>query len=122
MDDALLDAVTLFNDARFAEFQDAVEAMISATRAPSERRFYALLDDLSEALLQLSDGDLEDAEGMITAAVGKLADFVPRFRSLNIEALRDDFHQVLVDLRAARAGRKAEWAPTRLPRLRALPE
>ena len=114
--------MVLFNDGRFAEFQDAVEGMISATRAASERRFYALLDDLSEALLQLSDGDLEDAEIMIAGALGKLDAFVPRFRGLNLESLRDDFRRILVELREARAGHKAEWAPSRLPRLRVLPE
>jgi hypothetical protein len=122
VDDALRGAVTLFNDGHFAQFQDAVEGMISATRAPSERRFYALLDTLSEALLQLSDGDLVDAEGMIADALGKLAEFVPRFRGLNLEAFRDDFHRVLVELREARAGHRADWAPSRLPRLRVLPE
>jgi len=122
VDDALRHAATLFNLGRFAEFQDAVEAMISTTRAPSERRFYALLDDLAEAMLQLSDGDFADAEAMIAQALRTLDGFVPRFRGLNLEALRDDFHRVLVELRDARSGRKAEWAPSKLPRLRALPE
>jgi len=122
VDDALRHAATLFNQGRFADFQDAVEAMISATRAPSERRFYALLDDLAESLLQLSDGDLGDAEAMISVALRTLDGFVPRFRGLNLEALRDDFRHLLVELRDARSGKKAEWAPSKLPRLRALPE
>jgi hypothetical protein len=122
VDDALRDAVALFNEGQFARFQDAVEAMISTTRAVSERRFYALLDGLSEALLRLSDGDLADAEGMIADSLGKIGEFVPRFRGLNVEALRDDFHQVLVELREGRTRERADWAPSRLPRLRFLPE
>jgi len=120
VDDPLRAAVALFNEGRFAEFQDALEGMVSGTRAVSERQFYVVLDDLAEALLQLSDGDLADAETMIASALRKLDGFVPRFRDLNIEALRDDFRRVLVELRDTRAGRKAEWAPSRLPRLRIL--
>ena len=56
-------AVELFNSGRFAEFQDALDSMTSSTRASSERQFYTLLKNVAEALLQLSDGDVEDAEG-----------------------------------------------------------
>lgn len=121
MDDKLRAAVALFNDGAFSEFQDALEAMTSGTRAASERQFYTLMDNLAEALLQFSDGDLADAEEMIAASLRKLDDFMPRFRGLNIEALRDDFRRVLVEIRDARAG-KREKAPSKLPRLRPLPE
>jgi hypothetical protein len=121
MDDKLKRAVALFNDGSFSEFQDALESMTSDTRATSERQFYTLMDNLAEALLQLSDGDLADAEEMIAASLRKLDEFMPRFRGLNIEALRDDFRRVLVGIRDARAG-KAEAAPSKMPRLRALPE
>ena len=122
MDDALRDAVELFNSGRFSEFQDAMEKVSSATRAPSERHFYALLGHMAESLLQLSDGDIADAEAMIGQSLRKLDEFMPRFRGLNVEGLRDDFRNVLVELREVRAGRKEEWAPSRLPRLRVLPE
>lgn len=122
MDESLGAAVDLFNNGRFDEFQDALEAMTSKTRAASERQFYTVLNNLAEALLQLSDGDVEDAEGMIAASLRKLEDFVPRFRGLNVEALREDFRRTLVELREVRAGRKLELAPSKLPRLRALPE
>ena len=56
MDEKLRAAVDLFNDGRFSDFQDAMEALTSTTRAASERQFYTLLNKLSEALLQLSDG------------------------------------------------------------------
>jgi len=115
-------AVELFNDGRFAEFQDALEGLTSATRAPSERQFYTLLDHLAEALLQLSDGDLEDAETLISSGLRKLDEFVPRFRGLNVAALRDDFQRVLGELRDVKAGKKLDLAPSRLPRLRVLPE
>jgi hypothetical protein len=120
--ESLRAAVELFNDGRFAEFQDALEGLTSATRAPSERQFYTLLDHLAEALLQLSDGDLEDAEALISGGLRKLDEFVPRFRGLNVAALRDDFQRVLGELRDVRAGRKADPAPSRLPRLRVMPE
>jgi hypothetical protein len=122
VDDKLRTAVELFNDGRFSEFQDAMEALTSTTRAASERQFYALLNNLAEALLQLSDGDVQDAEEMVAAALRKLDDFVPRFRGLNVEALREDFRRVVVELREVRAGRKVDAAPSRLPRLRILPE
>jgi len=122
VDEALREAVELFNSGRFSEFQDAMEKVSSATRAPSERHFYALLGNLAESLLQLSDGDLADAEAMIGQALRKLDEFLPRFRGLNVEGLRDDFRNVIVELREVRAGRKTEWAPSRLPRLRVLPE
>jgi hypothetical protein len=122
MDDDLRAAVDLFNEGHFSEFQDALGAVASRTRASSERQFYALLDKLAEALLQLSDGDVQDAEAMIAASLRKLDEFVPRFRGLNIEALREDFRRVLVELRDSSAGRREEIAPSRLPRLRALPE
>ena len=89
---------------------------------PGERQFYTLLNKLSEALLQLSDGDVQDAEEIVAASLRKLDDFVPRFRGLNVEALREDFRRVVVELREVRAGRKADAAPSRLPRLRILPE
>lgn len=122
MDEGLRVAVELFNDGRFSEFQDALQAMTSGTRAASERQFYTLLGNLAEALLQLSDGDVADAEEMISASLRKLDEFMPRFRGLNIETLREDFRRVLVELREVRAGRKTEFAPSKLPRLRVLPE
>jgi hypothetical protein len=120
MDDPLRQAVHLFNEGEFSEFQDALEGLTSHTRASSERQFYSLLDNLAEAMLQLGDGDLADAEQMIADALRKMDEFVPRFRGLNVEALRDDFRRVLMELRDAREGKRAEAAPSRLPRLRIL--
>jgi hypothetical protein len=115
-------AVDLFNSGRFAEFQDALDAMTSSTRASSERQFYTLLKNVAEALLQLSDGDVEDAETMVHSALRKLDEFMPRFRGLNVAELREDMQRLLGELRETRAGRRAEPAPSRLPRLRVLPE
>src|SRR6185436_20714075 len=61
VDENLRNAVELFNAGRFSEFQDALEALTSTTRATSERQFYAVMDNLAEALLQVSDGDAADA-------------------------------------------------------------
>jgi hypothetical protein len=122
MDETLKSAVDLFNAGRFSEFQDALGVVAAETRAPSERHFYAVLDQLAEALLQLSDGDVADAEAMVGSGLRKLDEFVPRCRGLNVEALREDFRRVIVELREVRAGRKTEFAPSRLPRLRVLPE
>jgi len=122
MDDALRDAVALFNGGRFTEFQDALEKVAGTTRAPSERQFYTSLSRLAEALHQLSVGDLEDAEALLGPALRKLDEFVPRFRGLNTEAVREDFRRVVTELREVRAGRKAEMEVARLPRLRFLPE
>lgn len=118
----LLKAVELFNSGRFAEFQDALDGMTSSTRASSERQFYTLLKNVAEALLQLSDGDEQDAEGMLGAALRKMDEFMPRFRGLNVAALREDMQRLLGELRESRAGKRAEPAPSRLPRLRVLPE
>jgi hypothetical protein len=120
MDDPLAQAVQLFNDGRYSEFQDALDGLTSSTRASSERGFYSLLDNLAEAMLQLGDGDLLDAEQMISDALRKLDEFVPRFRGLNVEALRDDYRRVLVELRDSREGRRPDPAPSRMPRLRVL--
>lgn len=122
MDESLKAAVVLFNEARFSEFQDAMEAMTSGTRAASERQFYKLLNNLAEALLQWSDGDVADAEAMISASLRKLEEFVPRFRGLNLEALREDLQRVIGELREAKSGRREDLAPSKLPRLRVLPE
>jgi hypothetical protein len=121
VNDALQRAVELFNNARFAEFQDALDAMTSDTRAASERQFYVVLKNVAEALLQLSDGDLADAEAMLGAALRRLEEFVPRFRGLNIAALAEDLQRLIGEIREMRAGRKEDHAPTRLPRLRVLP-
>ena len=121
MDEGLRDAVEMFNTGRFSEFQDAMEKVSSATRAVSERHFYALLGNLAEALLQLSDGDLADAEGMIAQALRKLDEFLPRYRDINVTALRDEFRSVLLEVREAEAGRRPESVPSRLPRLRVVP-
>jgi hypothetical protein len=118
----LLRAVELFNSGRFAEFQDALDGMTSSTRASSERQFYTLLKNVAEALLQLSDGDEQVAEGMLGAALRKMDEFMPRFRGLNVAALREDMQRLLGELRESRAGQRAEPAPSRLPRLRVLPE
>ena len=122
MHEALLKAVELFNNGRFAEFQDALDGMTSSTRASSERQFYTLLKNVAEALLQLSDGDVADAEAMVHSALRKLEEFMPRFRGLNVAALREDMQRLLGELRESQAGRRAEIAPSRLPRLRVLPE
>ena len=121
MNDALLRAVELFNNARFAEFQDALDSMTSVTRATSERQFYVVLKNVAEALLQLSDGDLADAEAMLATALRRLDEFLPRFRGLNIAALAEDLQRLMGEIRDMRAGRKEDHAPTRLPRLRVLP-
>src|SRR5207245_227250 len=95
--------------------------MTSSTRASSERQFYTLLKNVAEALLQLSDGDVADAEAMVHSALRKLEEFMPRFRGLNVAALREDMQRLLGELRESQAGRRAEIAPSRLPRLRVLP-
>ena len=120
--EALLKAVELFNSGRFAEFQDVLDGMTSSTRASSERQFYTLLKNVAEALLQLSDGDVADAEQMVGSALRKMDEFMPRFRGLNVAALREDMQRLLGELRESRAGRREEPAPSRLPRLRVLPE
>lgn len=122
MDEALRSAVALFNSGRYADFQNALEAFTSATRAASERRFYTLLNNVSEGLLRLSDGDTREAEEMIAEALRKLDPFRPRFRGLNVDDFRDDLQRLLAEIRDVREGRRQEPAPSRLPRLRALPE
>jgi hypothetical protein len=120
MDEAFRAAVALFNDGRYAEFQDALEALVSSTRAASERQFYALLDNLAESLLQLSDGDVAEAEDILGQALRKLDQFVPRFREVNVAALRDDFRSLLLELRGMKGEPEMELAPSRLPRIRVL--
>ena len=122
MDEALREAVQLFNNGRYAEFQNALESFISNTRAASERRFYTLLNNVSEGLLRLSDGDAREAEELIAQALRKLDPFRPRFRGLNLDDFRDDLQRLLVEIRVVREGRRADPAPSRLPRLRVLPE
>jgi hypothetical protein len=121
MDAPLRNAVTLFNQQRFVEFQDALEAVAGATRAPSERQFYTVLSTLAEALHQVSNHELQKAEETLGPALRKLDEFVPRFRGLNVEALREDFQRALTEVREVRAGRKPELDPKHLPRLRILP-
>jgi predicted ATPase len=122
VNEALFRAVEMFNLGRYAEFQDALDGMTSSTRASSERQFYTVLKNVAEALLQLSDGDLADAEAMLAVALRRLEEFVPRYRALNVAALAEDLQKLVGEIRDARAGRREEHAPTRLPRLRALPE
>jgi len=121
MDEAFEKAIRLFNDGRFSEFQDLVETFTSGTRAPSERTFYTVLKNLAEALIQLGDGDLGETTQLLTAALRKLDDFLPRYRDINVTALRDEFRTVLLDVREAQEGRRRESVPARLPRLRVLP-
>ncbi len=120
MDEAFRAAIALFNDGRYAEFQDALEALISSTRAVSDRQFFAVLDNLAESLLQLSDGDADEAEDILNLALRKLDEFVPRFRGINVEALREDFRRLMMELRQKRGEPEADLAPARLPRLRIL--
>jgi hypothetical protein len=122
VDETLSRAVALFNDGRYAEFQTAIEGVSSGTRAASERRFYTLLDKLAEGLLRLSDGSAEEAERLVADALRTLDPFRPRFRGLNVDAFREDLQRLVTEIRDGRAGRRAEIAPSRLPRLRALPE
>ncbi len=122
VDDSLRNAVSLFNAGRYAEFQNALEALTSGTRAASERRFYTLLNNVSEGLLRLSDADLRDAEELVADALRKLDPFRPRFRGLNVDEFREDLQRLLAEVRDAREGRREELAPSRLPRLRILPE
>jgi hypothetical protein len=122
MDASLRHAVALFNQQRFVEFQDALEGVAGATRAPSERQFYKILSTLAEALHQVSNHDLQKAEETLGPALRRLDEFVPRFRGLNVEALREDFQRALTEVREVRAGKKTELDPKHLPRLRVLPE
>lgn len=118
VNEALLKAVELFNNGRFAEFQDALDSMTSGTRASSERQFYTVLKNVAEGLLQLGDGDVADAEALLRSAHRRLEEFLPRFRGLNVASLREDLQHVVGELRAE--GRQ-DKAPSRLPRLRVLP-
>jgi hypothetical protein len=122
VDESLRAAVILFNHGRFVEFQDALEGVAGSTRAPSERQFYRSLSLLAEALHQLSNHELDKAEQTLGRFLRKLDEFVPRFRGLNVEALRDETSRTMVEIREVRAGRKPEFDPKHLPRLRALPE
>jgi hypothetical protein len=122
VDESLRSAVTLFNNGRYAEFQNALESFTSRTRAASERRFYTLLNNVSEGMLRLSDGDLRDAEELVADGLRKLDPFRPRFRGLNVDDFRDDLQRLLAEIRDVREGRRVELAPSRLPRLRVLPE
>ena len=121
LDDPLRHAIQLFNEGRFPEFQDALEAFTSTTRAPSERAFYTLLKNLAESLIQLGDGDLAETEQIVTAALRKLDEFLPRYREINVVALRDDLRTLLLEVRDAREGKRSRDVPPRLPRLRVLP-
>jgi hypothetical protein len=121
MDEALEKAIRLFNDGHFSEFQDLVETFTSGTRSPSERTFYTVLKNLAEALIQLGDGDLGETLQILTAALRKLDEFVPRYREINVAALRDEFRALLLEVREAQEGRRTESVPSRLPRLRVLP-
>ncbi len=122
MNESLRAAVTLFNHGRFVEFQDALEGVAGSTRAPSERQFYRSLSLLAEALHQLSNHELDKAEQTLGRFLRKLDEFLPRFRGLNVEALRDETSRTMVEIREVRAGRKTEFDPKHLPRLRVLPE
>jgi hypothetical protein len=122
VDDSLQGAVVLFNAGRYAEFQNALESFTSGTRAASERRFYTLLNNVSEGLLRLSDGSAREAEELIAQALGKLDPFRPRFRGLNLDDFRDDLQRLLAEIRDVREGRRTDLAPSKLPRLRVLPE
>jgi hypothetical protein len=122
VDEALRAAVALFNDAHFSEFQDAIDAVAGSTKARSERQFYTLLNQTAEALLQLSDGDLADAAAMASECLRKLEEFLPRFRGINTDALREDLQRLLTDVRESKEGKRKEWAPSRLPRIRVMPE
>jgi hypothetical protein len=119
MDDDLRAAVELFNTGRYDQFQDALENMISSTRAASERQFLALLDNLAESLVQLGDADHADAEALLGPALRRLEEFLPRFRGINVAALKQDFEQLLGEVRQMREF--GERAPTKLPRIRILP-
>jgi hypothetical protein len=122
MDEGLRKAVELFNTAHFTEFQDSLEGISARTRAASELHFYTLLGHLAEGLHQIGNAQFESAEATLTPALRKLEAYIPRFRGLNIEALREDLLHVLNALREIRAGHRTELGLSRLPRLRALPE
>jgi hypothetical protein len=121
MDEELGAAVALFNQQKFTEFQDALEAIAATTRAPSERQFYASLTLLAEALHQLGNDELGAADATLGLVLRRLEEFLPRFRGLNVEALREDARRTLLEIREVREGRKPEFDPRRLPRLRVLP-
>ena len=68
-------AVELFNNGRFAEFQDALEGLhLGHPRRLRAAVLHAAQERLAEALLQLSDGDAQDAEEMIAHRLRKLDD------------------------------------------------
>jgi hypothetical protein len=122
VDESLRAAVVLFNNARFVEFQDTLEGVAVPTRAPSERQFYRILSLLAEGLHQLSNHELDKAEEALGRFLRKVDGYVPRFRGLNVESLREEVRRTVVEIRDLRAGKKAEFDPKHLPRLRVLPE
>ena len=122
MDESLRAAVEMFNAGHFTEFQDQLETLVARTRAASERQFYTLLRHFAEALHQTGNAQFESAEALLVPALRKLEEYVPRFRGLNVESLREDLLVVATELREVRSGRKAEFRVPRLPRLRVLAE
>jgi hypothetical protein len=120
VDEDLRAAIELFNNGRYDQFEDALERMISGTRAASERSFYAVLDNLAEGIVQIGDADHADAEAIIGPALRRLDEYLPRFRGIDVAALKQDFERLLGEVRAMRE--KGEGtAPSRLPRIRILP-
>jgi hypothetical protein len=96
-------AIELFNEGRFSDFQDAVESFTSTTRA-SERAFYRAQEP-GRGAHPARRRDLGETEQMVTAALRKLDQFLPRYRGINVVALRDDFRTLLLAVReSARAG------------------
>jgi hypothetical protein len=122
MDDALREAVLLFNHGRFVEFQDALEGVSTATRAASERQFYVCLSGLAEGLRQLGNGDLAKAEVSLAGALRKLEPFLPRFRGIGVQALVDDLRKAIGEIQSLRAEGRKQFDPRFLPRLRVMPE
>jgi len=69
---------------------------------------------------QIGQREVRGAEALLQPASGKLEDYVPRFRGLHVESLREDFQLVMKALREARAAGRSERtsrasAPARLP-------
>lgn len=119
VDENLRAAIELFNNGRYDQFQDAMMKLMAGTRASSERQFYGVLDKLAESLVQLGDADHADAEALLGPALRRLDEFLPRFRGINVAALKHDFEQLLLEVRDIRL--TEERAPSRVPRIRILP-
>ncbi len=115
--DLLTDAVTAFNNRRYAAAGKLTAAGLR-TAVGREELFWIGLSETCQAFDHIANNQLVPAEGMLVSAMEKLRHFGYRYQSLEVTSVLAGLRRGLEEVRAVRSGRRRIFDMSLLPQIK----